>query len=357
MQIFITGTMRTGGTILINALTLHKKIAIFNERLNYFRFIYNKFKKINNSNLPIILEELRIRLKYRQQILIDKKSIINNLKNKELNHANLFDAIQNYFLKKYDNKKKIWGEYSNLSWNYIPNFLKFFKNGKVIIIIRDPRAILSSFKKITFLENHLYLNTIFNWLDLMFFLKKKIKNKCFITSFENLHNNPEKELKKICNFLKVKYSKNMSSNIEHKKLNPKKIKINISSFTKKFVYGFDKKRINNWKTNLEKWEIFLCDNLCSKYYKYFKYKKYKFSNNEIKNFEKIINKIFKKNKYLNKLLKKYIKTGKGTDTYPIDPVNAKNWSDPKNPYRKFINSIYYEKYLKEISNLYEKKFN
>ena len=43
----------------------------------------------------------------------------------------------------------------------------------------------------------------------------------------------------------------MTSNKEHKKLDPKKIKINISSFSNKLVH-FNTKRINNWKIT---WKI------------------------------------------------------------------------------------------------------
>ena len=260
-------------------------------------------------------------------------------------------------MKKYDKKKKIWGEYSNLSWNFIPKFLDFYKkNGKVIILVRDPRAILSSFKKITFLKNALYLNAIFNWLDLMFFLRNfnNLEKKVYIPTFEKLHKNSEKELKKICKFLNVKFNKKMSSNKEHQKLNPKKIKINISSFTKKKVYGFDKKRINHWKDNLSNWEIYMCDKLCGKYYKNFNYNKINFKSSEKKKFNLIINKTLKNNSYIMKLYDKYLKTGKGTDTYPIDPINPKNWSDPKNPFEKFINTPNYLKYLRDVSKIKKK---
>lgn len=355
MKILITGTMRTGGTLLINSLSLSKKIVIFNERLNYFRFIFEKYKKINKKNLLQIIEELSLRLKYRQSIRINKRAILKNLKNKELNHSNLFDAIQMYFLKKYNVKKSIWGEYANLTWNYIPNFLELFNDGKVVIIVRDPRAILSSFKKITFLKKKLYLNAIFNWLDLLFFLKnlkkRKIKDKCLITSFESLHRNPKKELKRICSFLNIKYENKMSSNKEHKRLDPKKIKINISSFSNKLVHGFSTKRINNWKNYLENWEIFLCDKLCKKYYKEYKYVEHNFSKLEKIKLNKIIKTNFENNEYLKKLLKKYIRTKKGTDTYPIDPVNPRNWSNPKNPYQKFKDTPEFLEYVRKLSKI------
>ena len=42
-----------------------------------------------------------------------------------------------------------------------------------------------------------------------------------------------------------------------------------------------------------------------------------------KKFNLIINKMLKNNSYIMKLYDKYLKTGKGTDTYPIDPINPK----------------------------------
>ena len=55
-KIFMTGTMRTGGSLLINLLSTHSKINIFNEMIHFFRFIYYfNYHLINLSKLIILL--------------------------------------------------------------------------------------------------------------------------------------------------------------------------------------------------------------------------------------------------------------------------------------------------------------
>ena len=45
------------------------------------------------------------------------------------------------------------------------HFLKLNKNFKSIQYIRDPRAVLSSFKKISFVKKYEYYLCLFQWID------------------------------------------------------------------------------------------------------------------------------------------------------------------------------------------------
>ena len=76
LKIFLTGTMRTGGSLLINMLSVHSKLIILNERLHFFRFIYNKYDPLNNNSLKRLLFDLDLRLRYRKNENIDKDFFI-----------------------------------------------------------------------------------------------------------------------------------------------------------------------------------------------------------------------------------------------------------------------------------------
>ena len=56
-----------------------------------------------------------------------------------------------FFLKSIFNKDQslYLGDKEAIAWSKIPIFLNMFPEGKVIITLRDPRDIVSSFKKIT----------------------------------------------------------------------------------------------------------------------------------------------------------------------------------------------------------------
>ena len=62
------------------------------------------------------------------------------------------------------NPNKIWGEYTSCMEKY-PKFLSLHSYSKAIHIIRDPRSVLSSWKKLSSIGNFAYLNCIFNWYD------------------------------------------------------------------------------------------------------------------------------------------------------------------------------------------------
>ena len=72
-KIFMTGTMRTGGSLLINLLSTHSKVNIFNEMIHFFRFIYLKYDPLNEKNLEHLLNEQKLRLKYNQCLLLHGK--------------------------------------------------------------------------------------------------------------------------------------------------------------------------------------------------------------------------------------------------------------------------------------------
>ena len=113
--------------------------------------------------------------------------------------------MKNLFIK--DSKKHVWAEKTQLVWREIPEFLKMFPRGKAIIVLRDPRSVLASFKKYTFNPEPAYLGAIFNCYDVMqnsLNYKKKYPSKVLIIKYEELVLNPKKIIKKTLNFLNIK---------------------------------------------------------------------------------------------------------------------------------------------------------
>ena len=73
-------------------------------------------------------------------------------------------------------------------------YLKLNKNFQAIHYIRDPRAVLSSFK-ITFAKNYGYFNCVFQWIDSVNYHKylvKRFKKKILIFKFEDIHQFPKR---------------------------------------------------------------------------------------------------------------------------------------------------------------------
>ena len=353
-NIFCAGTMRTGGSLVSNLLSTHKDLLILIDIVHFFRYLYEKYHPINSkANLYRISSELSLRLKLRDNIKISSQLFYNEMcKNKVSTYGQVYSSIFKVILSKVP-EKKIIGEYANAEWKSIGKFLEFNKNNVAIHVIRDPRGMLSSWKKITFSKGHKYFNSIFNWIDsvdcYLEYQKKYNAKKYLMVKFEDIHNNPEKMTKKLCKFLNIKFNKEMINGKKWKHLLKNNFNfINETAYGKrKKVYGFAKERINNWKKHLEDWEINLINHLCKKRLKKLGYETSKVDKGLLR--KGLI--ILKKDKFLNRELKYFLKNNKGNKKSLNDPTDPKNWESRIKPGTKFIKSPEYKIYKKELKEI------
>ena len=346
--IFGTCLSRSGGSLASNMLTCHKRIFITTDLFHFFRFVIGKYQPINKySNQYKLIQEVCLRLKIRNKITINPKEILRDQK------INSYKDILNIFaelIRKKIKGKKLIGEVANNEWRNIENFLKMSKEHKAFQIIRDPRAILASWKKLTYSKGYKYLNIIFQWIDAANYSEKnriKFPRSFMVMKFEDIHSNPTKSAKKFCKFLKVNFDNSM---IDEKKwprlLKNKFIKVNVSSYSKKKIYGFSLKRTQTWKKKIEKWEIALIQHLMKKYLKKFNYEIIPTTKHDLKKgLEKL-----KKDKLLNKNYKNFLISGEGSNKFLKDPTKPENWgiTTRSSLKEKFTDTNDYKRYVKNL---------
>ena len=171
--IFASSTPRSGGTLLTNITSLHPDVLITKDLIHYFRYIYKKYSPIKKKkNLHKLFHEFCLRLKFRNKIKINPNYFIQKFDHLEINYKNILIEISNYFLK---NLIKNFGENANSEWHNISNFLALDKNFIAYQGIRDPRAVLVSWRNVTYEPGIKYLIIIFYWLDAIKNLEKNIK--------------------------------------------------------------------------------------------------------------------------------------------------------------------------------------
>lgn len=351
-RIFIVGTMRTGGSLVSNMLSVHSKILVIPSLIHYFRFIYNKYDPLTIENIERLLHHLRIRLKYRMKLEIDIEPIIESILNHGISYSVCYDEIMKYLVKSAG--KQIWGEYVTLQWRDIPAFLEMFPDGKVIHIYRDIRGIMASFGKLSFMPDNLYLNCIFNWIDSINYMKKYEneipRDRYMAIKFEDIHKNPNHAATCLCDFLGVPFEETMAQG--HKwpsLLNTKYVDAGMSVYTKEKVYGFDPERSIKWRNTIEDWELILSEFLANKQIKAASY-------------ECVLNKydaaglrhgieILLQQPILRKNLVHFFETGEGTNEPPNDPTDPKNWGATDNGFNKFIDTSTYKKYQNEMDEV------
>jgi len=243
---FITGVQRSGTTLLSVLLGKHPDI-LFERRSIAFRII-SCFKSLYDI-LPYNLKE-------------DKKEflkwLINNdakgrlaelIKTEGLeSNDNIVDLIQHSIdLKLKEQGKVLWGDKS-------PNLEYFFNDikllmpeSKVLHIIRDGRAVAYSMS--TRSSRNLLLSAQ-KWVDgnIQALVNQQIagKEKYKIIHYEALLQQPEEILRSVCEFLNIRFDSQI--------LNPDDDSVDEN---KKYVKSnFDQMKINKWKEQLTKKEIF-----------------------------------------------------------------------------------------------------
>ena len=67
------------GSLVMNILSLTKNTHLFNERLNFFRFINNKYDLSDNYGVELALEHFALRLKFRSNQNLETSIILQNI--------------------------------------------------------------------------------------------------------------------------------------------------------------------------------------------------------------------------------------------------------------------------------------
>ena len=212
-HLFLSGVMgRSGTTLLELMLNMHPDICISPEN-TCFEYLFRKLKQNNHQHYDKeIIKDLLIN---------DKK--LNSWPNYNLDLdylLNVKDGITNLIMKimiSYSNSQNKTPLYFGNKKGFYGRGLgetvkKYFPAAKFIFIYRDPRDIINSSIKS-------FKNSTFNWAvseicirhTYIKFLKEKYINDVFILKYEDLVLKTEPELKKICEFLELKYDNNMQN--------------------------------------------------------------------------------------------------------------------------------------------------
>lgn len=141
--------------------------------------------------------------------------------------------------------KKIWGYNTPQDYLHIPRLQQHFPDAKFIYMMRDPRAVLRSYKYVqsnSYHENnryHLILQGL-AWRTVMrSFLEQKSQGNCLLVRYEDLITNTNTELSRLSKFLGSKLSQ-----------------ININRFGNNSSF-----KDKNKTLNLNHTEIWLCEQL------------------------------------------------------------------------------------------------
>ena len=314
--VFITGTWRSGTTLISRIVNTFDNYQVTYDTLHFMRFLFTDLAKAKTlEKKKKFIKSNQTRLNKRYKLDIDFSKVIKNLK-REDKIEKIYDDLMRSMLK----CKVQWGEKTNLQSHNIENFLKLFSSGYVILIIRDPRAVLNSWKKYTFNKGDEYINSIFNSFVSLTYAKKFQENKrVIVIKYEDLIQFPKKTVKKICKTMKIRFKQKYLDFKNYTDIN--KNQWNTNSVYKSSNF-FDKKKINNWKRDLNKNEIKLTETINFSLMNFFSY-------NCVSTREKLessyFHKILQNNFSIRENILLYLSNRLKMERYPNDPRLEKNW--------------------------------
>lgn len=272
--LFITGHRKSGTTLLTSLFDGHDDLAVYPTDLSlmyaYFPYFNNNNYsfKVKKERIKKILEKsLSVNLNYRvkkKNLKINDfiRNILSRLNYNNINNIKkILNILKNEFTKFYNLENKKYFLIKETSSDiYFNNMFKKKDNIKFIHLIRDPRDNYASLKsgiKTHYSKigesNLILLSSMINRAKLDFeFIninKKMYGNKNYLViKYEELIKNTDKTMKKISNFLNIKYSKKMLfSSIFN-------IKTKSNTFTKKRTTEINNKSIKRWKNELSQKE-------------------------------------------------------------------------------------------------------
>ncbi len=215
--IFIIGYERSGTTLLMAMLGCHPRIAIpevgwLFPRIYPWRYTYGDLSI--DSNFRIMAAEMLFGLNQPLWGMnLNPMTVVDEIisLSQEQSFAGIYAAMHHRYTKEFGNKPR-WGQKTPNNLFFVPQILENFPNAQFILITRDGRDACAISLDSAFGAGHVYM-AAHTWSLAYTFVKpfreKYSSSTWFDVRYEDLVRKPEKELKKICDFLGEAYSPQM----------------------------------------------------------------------------------------------------------------------------------------------------
>jgi hypothetical protein len=294
--VFIVGVSRSGTTLMRQILNSSDQIAISNE--NHFlghliptegvRYKFRQFGDLSDDDnvrklvdyiygggLEKSFKRYRYWSYHWQWIieLVDREDFLQRVLASDRSERALFIIMMQVFADRQG--KPIMGEKTPIHFRYVPTLMEWFPDGKVIHMVRDPRAIFVSelrrrrkeaitvpfkqLKRVDFLfKLYIVLQTTVVWFESVIRClkyEKRYSDTYYVQRFEDLVTDPGKHVRQVCDFLGVDFQDKMLEQAV------------VSKGVKLGQAGFDAGAATRWQEHIDPWV-----NACFSFWlrKYFK---------------------------------------------------------------------------------------
>ncbi len=257
---YITARGRTGTTMLATMLNAHSEIAVPNEGL-FMLNLYHKYRKIKYWDLILIQRYVDdiFAEEYMQGWKIDPKDLTEYLQTmpKNSSYREVNEAVYRFYaLSQNKSDSALLGDKNPTYALLIDEILCIDPDAKFIHLVRDYRDNVLSYQQVQF-DLRTTAPLAYRWRRFNVQIEKHKAahpEKFLFVRYEDMVENPQKELSRICNFLTVTFEEEM--------LNFYQKQENLPNYHQNLKNPPNKKNIKKWKKQMVNWDILICDSIC-----------------------------------------------------------------------------------------------
>ncbi len=213
---FIIGSGRSGNTLLRAIITVNSEIAIPPESYVLGPLV-KKWSRINHlpwkDIVKIVIGEYESHHNFYTWDINFSEAYkrLYALSGKDRSLSRLIEEMNLFYAeKKFPNATR-WGDKTPKNTFYLNWIRKLYPNAQFIHIIRDGRDVVKSYMNASFWK-HGIKEAAIDWMEAVdsgIALRNLPNNRYFEIRYEDLVNNPEIEIPKICSFLNIQFDETM----------------------------------------------------------------------------------------------------------------------------------------------------
>jgi len=279
--IFIVGCARSGTTLLRSILSSHPNISIPRET-SFFQYLddfldKNKIENLNKEDVLNFWTIYSSTRRFTYQGL--KKEKIEDILNKkdQITFKYILDTLMRVYLESVN--KNRWGEKTPGHEYHLQRILNWYPDAKIIFLIRDPRAVASSFKNVPWGSNFIRIPIKLWNRSIDCWEKYYSDSRVMTVKYEDLVSNVIESTKSICEFIKEDFTDDMIAN--RMSFIPSKVENSwTNEYEKQVSQEVTNDSINKWEKTLSKFEISIIEILNYRAFNKLGYKK-QFETNKI----------------------------------------------------------------------------
>lgn len=303
--VFITGMFRSGTTMIARMLNTHSQVACASDPLrpllnsyryaiadadyksthsrfdpldDYFMSGSDLLKKILDADFDIPMEEKHDELfkSVRQRATQFSRLWATSLdpRRRFATYKDFMDYALDHINTVYGNDRDIYITAFKEVWTneFVPAFLRSYPDSKAIILVRDPRAVVSS--NIASGGKYPVFFLSRQWRKLSFLanlLVREHPRNIYVIRYEDLVENPELEIKKLTDFMEVPFEEELLDISNYLDGDNKHWKQNTHyDYETKMTINTDS--LHRWRNALQDPELLLIELICRDWMEYFGYK-------------------------------------------------------------------------------------